>query len=114
MCNDIFDTIMSSGAALRTNPKLPRCQIDIIVNNDQFLLRIDLVIIHQLPDTLSAEIHIGLRHRQKNLLSLDHTFATDCLMLFDIHGNPVSIRQHRQRRKTDIVTGAIVFPFRIS
>ena len=92
MLDDAFHSIMPAGTALFTDPELPDIQIDIVVQDDELLLRINMVIIAQSTDALAAQVHVGLRHRQKDLLSLNHSRTGECAALRLSHADPIMVR----------------------
>ena len=113
MGNDIFDSIVTARAAFLADADAARNQADIIINHDK-LRRIYLIIIHHLTDALAAQVHIGLRLHQNDLISLNHTFSDQSLKCFLPDINVILVRQRIQRHKSHIVTGSLIFSSRIS
>ena len=72
---------MATGAAFFADTDLSHIQTDIVGDYDQFRGVIHLVIIHDLPDALTAQIHESLGLRQDHLLSSHIALADQRLML---------------------------------
>ena len=91
MCDDVFDAIVAAGTSFWTDAELSRLQADVIVNDDQFFFRIDLIEINQLPHTLAAQVHKSLRFGKHHFLTFDHAFSAECFVFFCIHADIILV-----------------------
>ncbi len=109
MGDDALDTIMSAGASFFADPELSHIQADIVINDNQIRFLVHLIIVHQLPDTLSAQIHKGLRLCEYHSEAVDHTPADERPVLSRVHCYMVFLRNFVYDIKPYIVPGPFVF-----
>ena len=112
--DDVFDAIVAARASFFADADLSRCQADIVIHHDQLALRIYLVIVHQLPHGLAAQVHIRHRFCHNNLLTCDHTFSEQSLVACAGGRDLIFVNQIINGVKSDVVLRALILTRRIS
>ena len=113
MGDNIFDSVMPSRTAFRTNPQFSYIQTDIVIDHDQFCLRINFIIIQDTADTLSAQIHIRLWLCKNHFLPCDHSLPDQSPVLLYIYIYIISRSQSVYYIKSDIMPCPFILPGRI-
>ena len=71
---DVFQPVMTAGAAFRPHPQRPERECD-VVHHDQQILRRDLLGFHPVTDGFAREVHVGRRFEQHERASLVAQFG---------------------------------------
>ena len=69
---------MPSRTAPLPNANRAQRQIQFVINDDQIRLRLELMLCQQLAQGQAAQVHVGLRLGQENLLVTDNGPGSQC------------------------------------
>src|SRR5699024_5925443 len=103
--NNILDPIVPACTAFFPDSNLSRLQINIIVDDNQFLLRINLEIVRKAAHRLSTQIHICERFQQYDFLPRNHPFTIHSLAANSGLGNLMSLHQQVYGIKSYVMAG---------
>ena len=74
----------------------------LVVDHDE-VFRVCLVILHDLADAVTGEVHIGLGFHKQHFLAGNSAFPDQRFMFYFIDLDPVLISQEIQRDKSDVM-----------
>ena len=100
--------VVGAGAAGGAHAQPARVQVHVVIDDDE-ILGLDLVPVHQLDDGLAREVHVGLRRGEHHTLPADGALPHQRLAAQLGDGDVQLGAQHAQHVKAHVVAGVLVF-----
>src|SRR5215813_7743685 len=105
---------MSGGGATLPDAYCSQWKVQLVIDHEQVLLRINFVLVHQLQHRQAGEVHISLRLGQQHFFFADPGPRCKRLAVPVLHHHSALISNAVNGEKPDVVRRELIFDSRIA